>query len=99
MAHQSEKAKAFVTTYSPSPEIKDPVDTSPSDLQPPGVDEDDEPQSLEEALMMQVQRAQFSGKTIVFQTIVIGSIPIARFGIDPYADTLCRLDGGIDHNN
>ena len=52
MAHQSEKAKAFVTTYSPSPEIKDPVDTSPSDLQPPGVDEDDEPQSLEEALMM-----------------------------------------------
>ncbi len=52
MAHQSTKAKAFVTTYSPSPEIKDPVDTSPSDLQPPGVDEDDDmPQSLEEALL------------------------------------------------
>ena len=31
-------------------DIKDPVDTNPSDLQPPGVDED-EPQSLEEALL------------------------------------------------
>ena len=29
-------------------DIKDPVDTNPSDKQPPGVD--DEPQSLEEAL-------------------------------------------------
>jgi|LUML01.1.fsa_nt_gb hypothetical protein len=31
---------------------KEPVDTSPSDIQPPGVDkEDDFPQSLEEALL------------------------------------------------
>ena len=48
MTHQSTKAKAFVTTY--SPDIKDPVDTNPSDKQPPGVDED-MPQSLEEALL------------------------------------------------
>ena len=52
MAQQSNKATASVTWMSPEPEkidIKDPVDTSPSDVQPPGVDED-EPQSLEEAL-------------------------------------------------
>ena len=36
--------------YSPSKKRKEPVDTSPSDIQPPGVDED-EPQSLEEALL------------------------------------------------
>tara|TARA_R100000458_G_C8148135_1_gene156796 strand:+ start:496 stop:660 length:165 start_codon:yes stop_codon:yes gene_type:complete len=52
MAHQSTKAQAFVTTYSPQPETKDPVDTLPSEQQPPGVDEDDDmPQSLEEALL------------------------------------------------
>ena len=50
MAHQSTKARAFVTTYSPKPDIKEPVDTLPSDKQPPGVD-DDMPQSLEEALL------------------------------------------------
>ena len=52
MAHQSNKVTASVTSYSPEPpvDIKDPVDTMPSDEQPPGVDED-EPQSLEEALM------------------------------------------------
>ena len=50
MAHQSTKARAFVTTYSPKPDIKDPVDTLPSEEQPPGVD-DDMPQSLEEALL------------------------------------------------
>ena len=54
MAHQSQGGPtAYVTSFSPEPEkidIKDPVDTSPSDTQPPGVDED-EPQSLEEALM------------------------------------------------
>ena len=54
MAHQSQGGPtAYVTSFSPEPEkkidIKDPVDTSPSDLQPPGVDEK-EPQSLEEAL-------------------------------------------------
>ena len=50
MAHQSKKASAFVTSLSPEPEIKDPVDTMPSDYQPPGIDDNDEPQSLEEAL-------------------------------------------------
>ena len=54
MAHQSQGGPtAFVTSFSPEPDkniyIKDPVDTSPSDLQPPGVDEK-EPQSLDEAL-------------------------------------------------
>ena len=49
MAHQSTKAKAFVTSFSPAVDIKDPQDNTPSDSQPPGVD--DEPQSLEEALL------------------------------------------------
>ena len=49
MAHQSDKDRAFVTPYTPSPEIKDPQDLAPSDSQPPGVD--DEPESLEEALL------------------------------------------------
>ncbi len=50
MAHQSNKVTASVTSFSPEKiDIKDPVDTSPSDQQPPGVDER-EPQSLEEAL-------------------------------------------------
>ena len=53
MSHQNSKGRiANVHPYGPEPEIKDPVDTMPSDEQPPGVDEDDEPQSLEEALMM-----------------------------------------------
>ena len=47
MAHQNAAMTANVTSY--SPEIKDPEpDLTPSDSQPPGVD--DEPQSLEEAL-------------------------------------------------
>ena len=50
MAHQTAGMTAYVTTLSPEPEIKDPVDTNPSDYQPPGVDEEREPQSLEEAL-------------------------------------------------
>ncbi len=55
MAHQSSKARAFVTSFSTDTpptvvDIRDPVDTLPSDEQPPGVD-DDEPQSLEEALL------------------------------------------------
>ena len=33
------------------PEVKEPVDTMPHDSQPPGVDEETEPQSLEEALV------------------------------------------------
>jgi len=49
MAHQTSQNKAFVTSLSPEPEK---VDTNPSDYQPPGVDEDDDmPQSLEEALL------------------------------------------------
>ena len=49
MAHQTSQNKAFVTSLSPEPEV---VDTNPSDQQPPGVDEDDDmPQSLEEALL------------------------------------------------
>jgi len=27
-----------------------------------------------------------------------GAIPLFTIGIGPYEDTLCRLDGGIDHN-
>ena len=49
MAHQSSKVTAFVTSYAPAPE--EPLDTNPSDYQPPGVDEEKEPQSLEEALL------------------------------------------------
>ena len=49
MSQQSSIDPAFVTPIVPAPEIKDPVDTSPSDQQPPGVD--NEPQSLEEALL------------------------------------------------
>ena len=49
MAHQSNKVTANITKLSPEPDIKDPVDTMPSDYQPPGTDEK-EPQSLEEAL-------------------------------------------------
>ena len=49
MAHQNSSMRAGVTSYSPEPER---VDTNPSDQQPPGVDEDDDmPQSLEEALL------------------------------------------------
>ncbi len=48
MAHQSKGNTASVTSFSPQPEI---VDTTPSDVQPPGVDEEWEPQSLEEALL------------------------------------------------
>ena len=63
MAQQSTSGfgVANVTPYSPESrinnlpgygDIKEPVDTLPSDEQPPGVDEkdDDFPQSLEEAL-------------------------------------------------
>ena len=50
MAHQSSNVTASVTSLSPEPEIKDPVDTNPSDVQPPGVDEEVDYSSLEEAL-------------------------------------------------
>ena len=52
MAQQTSAMRASITSLSPGPsqevDIKEPVDTNPSDYQPPGVD--DEPQSLEEAL-------------------------------------------------
>ena len=49
MSQQSSAQPAFVTSYSPEPE---PVkDTLPSDVQPPGVDEEEiDYNSLEEAL-------------------------------------------------
>ena len=49
MSQQSSIDPAFVTPIDPTPEIKDKPDTMPSDYQPPGIDEN-EPQSLEEAL-------------------------------------------------
>ena len=49
MSHQNAGNPAQVYPY--GPDIKDPPDTNPSDVQPPGVDEEREPQSLEEALL------------------------------------------------
>ena len=56
MAHQSQGGPtAYVTSFSPEPEkidIKEPPDTMPSEYQPPGVgDEEEFPQTLEEALL------------------------------------------------
>ena len=55
MSQQSSAAPASVTSLSleqtETVDIREPVDTSPSDIQPPGVDEEREPQSLEEALL------------------------------------------------
>ena len=57
MAHQTSGMTAYVTSLSPEPEAhhnkpeEHPGDTMPSDYQPPGVDEETEPQSLEEALL------------------------------------------------
>ena len=51
MSHQNEGNPAQVYPY--GPEKKEELDTMPSDYQPPGTDEEEkEPQSLEEALMM-----------------------------------------------
>jgi len=50
MSQQSSAAPAFVTKLTPGPVVEEAVDTNPSDYQPPGVDEETEPQSLEEAL-------------------------------------------------
>ena len=54
MSHQNSKGpKAFVHPYGPEKvDIKDPVDTMPSDYQPPGIDNEDriDYNSLEEAL-------------------------------------------------
>ena len=55
MAQQSSQRRAFVTPLTPGSRVKSEkelqeLDTNPSENQPPGVDEDREPQSLEEAL-------------------------------------------------
>tara|TARA_Y100001963_G_scaffold154231_1_gene242550 strand:- start:581 stop:754 length:174 start_codon:yes stop_codon:yes gene_type:complete len=55
MAQQSSQRRAFVTPLTPGSRVKSEkelqeLDTNPSEIQPPGVDEDREPQSLEEAL-------------------------------------------------
>ena len=53
MAHPSSVQRASVTSYSPGPtqtvDLTEQEDLTPSDSQPPGVDEN-EPQSLEDAL-------------------------------------------------
>ena len=57
MAHQSGAVTAFVTSLSPEPKAhhnkpeEHSPDTLPSEMQPPGVDEEPEYNSLEEALM------------------------------------------------
>ena len=53
MAHQSSKLRASITSFSPEAHHNKPEehpDTTPSAKQPPGVDEDNEYESLEEAL-------------------------------------------------
>ena len=49
MSQQSSAQPAFVTSYSPEPE-PEKQDTMPSDYQPPGVDNEVDYNSLEEAL-------------------------------------------------
>ena len=55
MAHQSSVQRASVTSFGPAlteqVDIRDKGDLTPSDSQPPGVDEERDPQSLEEALL------------------------------------------------
>ena len=41
MSQQSSSAPAFVTKLTPEPEVKEQVDTMPSDYQPPGTDEEE----------------------------------------------------------
>ena len=48
MAQQATHSPAFVTRLTPETEK---VDTNPSDYQPPGVDEEKDFESLEEALL------------------------------------------------
>ncbi len=48
MSQQSSHSPASVTWLSPEPEEK--IDTLPSDYQPPGIDEETDYDSLEEAL-------------------------------------------------
>ena len=55
MAQQSSQRRAFVTPLTPGSRVKSErelqeLDTSPSEVQPPGVDEEVDYNSLEEAL-------------------------------------------------
>ena len=53
MAHQSDKMRASITSFSPEAHHNKPEehpDTLPSDYQPPGVDEEIDYNTLEEAL-------------------------------------------------
>ena len=49
--HQSKGGFGAARPIRFSPQNTEPIDTNPSDTQPPGVDEDNDPQSLEEALL------------------------------------------------
>ena len=49
MAHQSSKLRASITSLTPGPVVTE-EDNIPSDIQPPGVDEEIDYDSLEEAL-------------------------------------------------
>jgi len=51
MPQQSSGMRAGPSAYSMDSRDERNVDTTPSDSQPPGVDEEREPQSLEEALL------------------------------------------------
>tara|TARA_R100000008_G_C3466151_1_gene106622 strand:- start:267 stop:449 length:183 start_codon:yes stop_codon:yes gene_type:complete len=51
MSQQSSGMRAGPSAYSMDSRDERNVDTTPSDSQPPGVDEEREPQSLEEALL------------------------------------------------
>jgi len=51
MSHQNSAMRAGPSAYNMEPEKKEQVDTLPHDSQPPGVDEEKDPQSLEEALL------------------------------------------------
>ena len=65
MAHQSSVQRASVTSMGPAlteqVDTKDKGDLTPSDSQPPGVD--DEPQSLEEALVGWIGREAPQSRT------------------------------------
>ena len=77
MAHQSQGGPtAYVTSFSPEPEIKDPPDTMPSDYQPPGTDEK-EPQSLEEALTGGVGGEAPQSRTSLSLVRALTRIPLA----------------------
>ena len=86
MSHQNTANRAqrtLVDIADPNPEV---VDLTPSDSQPPGVDEDDLPQSLEEALL---------GEQQDWEHLRVG--PPFHWLLPSKEDTISRLDGGRDH--